>query len=88
MGVTVSPDSRFCVEPNVCKFSGTIFGVMLSVAVYAPGPGMIFSESIRRWCSSGTRDMNAELALPGPPALPTSGAPLAGFALYAPGPGV
>eukprot|EP00966_Prymnesium_polylepis_P273961 6328895-Prymnesium_polylepis.1 len=32
--------------------------------------------------------MKAELALPGPPPLPTSGAPDAGWAMYAPGPGV
>ena len=32
--------------------------------------------------------MNAALALPGPPPFPTSGAPVAGCAVYAPGPGV
>ena len=57
--VTLSDASRFCVEPKVCRFSGTLLGLKVVALAYAPGPGVTAPASGASWCDIGVFDLNA-----------------------------
>ena len=44
LGVMASEANRLCVEPKVCRFSGTALGVMPAALEYSPGPGRIWRQ--------------------------------------------